>query len=69
MKSNQTELSPHVQTSLLQNAGPSQALDLPARPQTHLKHTEKLHTHTQASIQMVRVWSLDVCGKQFQHSL
>lgn len=44
MKSNQTELLPRVQTFLLQNAGPSQDLDHPARPQTHLEHIEKLQT-------------------------
>lgn len=38
-------LSPHAQTSLLQNAGLSQASDPPVRSQTPPEHTEKLHTN------------------------
>ncbi len=57
MKSNQTELLPHVQTSLLQIAGPSQALDHPARPQTHLEHIEKT-THIQVSFSIYLVYGI-----------
>lgn len=58
MKSNQTELLPHVQTSLLQISGPSQALDHPARPQTHLEHIEKLQTHIQVSLSIYLAYGI-----------